>query len=107
MKLKLPCGLDYGEGPDGKQVCRGAKLGHANQLPVNVQAQLKLHLEKLRIDSGGYDTSGCYWGLPGNEHVYCAWCQVEPPVFIFKWARNREGAKSLVRGILPNARFFN
>lgn len=106
MKLKLPCGMDYGEGPDGMRICRGAKLGHANQLPDDTTAPVRLHLEKLRIDSGGYDQSGCYWGLPGNEYVYCAWGAEDKPIFVFNWARNRKTAKALVRGKIRNAKFF-
>lgn len=110
-KLQLPCGSNYGIGLDGKQVCTGAKLGHGNQLPENKDASVKLRLEKLQIDSQGYDQSGAYWGfdLTTRKHVYCAWGEWGipfKPVFVFVWSLTRVEAKRDVLEILPNATFY-
>jgi hypothetical protein len=117
MKLKLSNGLDYGEGPDGKRVCRGALMGRPNNIPPVILSlpSVKLHLERLKMYDGDcYDAGGCYWGSGnGTTHMYCAWGTViapsslpYPPCQIFVRARSRKDAKSLVRGKLKNATFY-
>lgn len=110
MKLVLPSGIQYGEGPNGKRICRGAQMGRVSQLPENREASIKLRIERLKWVDSDYDQGGAYWGNPHDGRaVYCAWGQWGipfKPVFVFVWASNREEAKRAVRNNLPNATFF-
>lgn len=47
---------------------RGAPLGQTNNVGSSVE---KLHLQKVRIDGGGYAPDGTYWGS-GHRPLYCA-----------------------------------
>lgn len=51
----------------------GAPMGQASQLPLIG----KVHLQRVPIDSGGYDPGGVYWGtsdyIRGVYALYCAW----------------------------------
>ena len=112
-KLKLTSGLDYGEGPDGKQVCRGAQHGRPNIIPTGLTEKgtqsVKLHLERLRWVDGDYDQGGAYWGR-SNSNVYCAWGKWGINmvfVQVFVRANSRKDAKSLVWDDLPFAKFFH
>ena len=116
-KLKLTSGLDYGEGPDGKRVCRGAQMGRPDNVPSVLLSlpSVKLHLERLKMYDGDcYDAGGCYWGSGnGTTYMYCAWGTViapsslpYPPCQIFVRGKNREEAKKKVNEILPSARFY-
>lgn len=62
----------------------GAPMGRHNS-----HIQGKCHLQKIPLDSGGYDQGGAYWGL--GEPLYCAqdaeWAQ------LFLRATSREDAK--------------
>ena len=120
MKLKLSNGLDYGEGPDGKRVCRGALMGRPDNIPDCVRPLLsvKLHLVRLKMYDGDcYDAGGAYWGSGnGKTHMYCAWgtafnprneTVAFPPIQVFVRANSRKDAKRLVRDEISNAIFFN
>jgi hypothetical protein len=119
MKLKLSNGLYYGEGPDGKRVCRGALMGRPDNIPdcVLPLSSVKLHLVRLKMYDGDcYDAGGAYWGSGnGTTHMYCAWgtafnprndTVAFPPIQIFVRAKSRKNAKAQVRDILPFAKFF-
>lgn len=70
----------------------GSPLGRHSDNPANFEG-LKVHLEKVRIDSGGYDSGGAYWGtgLP----LYVAWSEDESGVSrMFIRASNRNDAKN-------------
>jgi hypothetical protein len=110
-KLKLPNGLQYGHGPDGRRVCLGAKMGRYNLIPDDLGAPCKLRLVKLAINSGGYDEGGAYWGHASNgTRVY--WAHRTPDlelseINVFVWAPHRTEARDLVTLLIPNARFYN
>jgi hypothetical protein len=114
MKLKLSNGLDYGEGPDGKRVCRGALMGRPNRLPQDVNAPIKLRMERLKWVDQDYDAGGAYFGGGNGDFIYCAWGtplneitgNPFPPVQIFVRAKTRAEAKGKVKEILPLVRFF-
>ena len=103
MKLQLSSGMDYGIGANGEKICRGAKMGRPNILPLDINAPIKLRLEKLRLVDGDYDVEGCYWGGSAGSFIYCAWL---PTIQIFVRAKNREAAKQLVKEELYNVTFF-
>jgi hypothetical protein len=50
----------------------------------------KLHLARVRLNSGGYDVGGAYWGVVG-EPLWCAWNTTDS---IYLRARDREAAKA-------------
>ncbi len=61
-----------------------------------------IYLRRVRLDAGGYDQGGAYWGhgIPlweamdqdGNGRIFRAY--------------SREGAKALIRKTYPDARFY-
>lgn len=65
----------------------------------------KLHLERVRLDSGGYDLGGAYWGH--GEPLYVAWGDgLEEAQEFFIRASDRDGAKEQARALFPNATFY-
>jgi hypothetical protein len=100
----------------------GAPMGRRNQFPNDLKASIKLQMEQLRFVDGDYDKGGAYWGgnsnipkwikgvgysIPEPEYIFCAFGEDEQnQVRIFVRAKNRKDAKSLVRDILPFARFY-
>lgn len=96
----------------------GAPSGRPEFYPDDKTMALKFHLQRVRLDGGGYDSGGAYWGH--GEPLYWA-CSVEQ-VLTSMWvpgreevssvetyvnARTRDEAKALVRDGYPNAKFFN
>lgn len=62
-----------------------------------------MSLRRVRLDSGGYDPGGAYWGL--GPPLY--WCGNDDlDVDMFLRARDREDAKAKVREEYPDARFY-
>lgn len=47
----------------------GAQLGRENQPKVPRDTTGKLRLRRVRLDSGGYDPGGAYWGT--GTPLYC------------------------------------
>lgn len=47
----------------------GAPMGRHSSPSLN-DAPRSVRLFKVRLDSGGYDDGGAYWGFPDN--IYCA-----------------------------------
>lgn len=98
----------------GGDPARGAAMGRANrsgyrnakgdwiELAVTENAR-PFSLVRIRLDSGGYDRGGAYWG-----HGAPLWGFVGPVEDIcgFVRAKNREAAKAAVREIHPHARFY-
>ena len=81
----------------------GAQMGRCNELPADVNAPIKLQMVKLKWVDGDFDEFGAYWGNSG-DNIYCAFTD---NVKIFVRAKSRLGAKSMVRNLVPNARFYN
>lgn len=50
---------------------RGAPMGRTSVYPVT-SAALRFRLVRVRLDSGGYDNGGAYWGYgrPGRDSYY-------------------------------------
>ena len=109
----------------------GAQMGRHNKLPVDVNAPIKLYMQKLKMVDSDYDEFGAYWGCGwGVNHIYCAFLPImkqgitlkasnpadngvfefytgENSVEVFVRASDRESAKDSVRQFLINARFYN
>lgn len=106
MQNKLP--VDTGWMGDPK---RGASLGRASSPAKDKTVARKFTLQHIRINSGGYDSGGAYWGI--GARLY--WAHSEPPegwigpnaiVEHFIRAHNRTHAKATIRVLYPNAKFF-
>ncbi len=80
---------------------------------------MKLHLVEVRIDSGGYDSGGAYWGLGSplwravsvDEHpiAWPSWVFPErrvDRVVLYLRSATRETAKADLLREYPNAKFF-
>jgi len=124
-------GPDYGR-HDPRGWCgdpsRGAALGRPSIHDVSRPdlVTCRLYLRKIRLNDGGYDCNGTYFGHA--EPLY--WCSSDGEFGVFAklsdsyppgapshdWltfeidfmirAPSREAAKAEVRSIYPNARFF-
>jgi hypothetical protein len=62
----------------------------------------RLYLRRLRLDSGGYDEGGAYWGR--GEPLY--WATDGARVHLFRRAPDRAAAKRMIIGQFPTARFY-
>lgn len=78
------------------------RRGNLMCLTVNEHAA-PFQLRRVRLDNGGYDRGGAYWGL--GEPLY----EFTGPITDisgFVRGRTREAAKAEVRKLHPQARFF-
>jgi hypothetical protein len=85
----------------------GADMGRPNNHSTP-DATLKFRLERIRLDSGGYDRGGAYWGI--DLPLYRAEGDDAQPGFYptieHLRADNREHAKEKLRAMYPKARFY-
>jgi len=63
----------------------------------------KITLQRIRLDSGGYDPQGAYFGL--GQPIYWAAC-AELDLDMTMRARDRADAKEQVRALYPLATFY-
>lgn len=104
---QLPSGATYCTGPNGEQICTGSQMGRRNILPDDCTQPCKLSMIRLGWHSGDYDAGGAYWGHTPGEFIYWARGDCgEVNAQVFVRARTRQGAKALVRDILPGATFY-
>jgi len=61
-----------------------------------------LYLRRIRLDRGGYDAGGAYWGL--GEPLY--YVEDQDGNAKFFRARSRDAAKAAIRADWPGARFY-
>lgn len=82
----------------------GASMGRPSLIPSKeVLDVMKVSLRRMRIDSGGYDAGGSYWGL--GAPLY--WAGDDDGIIdIWFRARDRDDAKAQVKARCPNARFY-
>jgi len=83
---------------------RGASLGRSPRHSQETQQKRKFHLVVVRLDSGGYDSGGAYWGVCSNRlyHAY----SIDGEIDFFFRSESREQAKRDVRMNYPSASFF-
>lgn len=82
---------------------RGAALGRGPAKLPDADAP-KIELRRVRLNNGGYDTGGAYWGI--GEPLY--WMSnADSTIEEFFRAANRQAAKDYVRQTYPKARFYN
>lgn len=79
----------------------GAPMGRHGQLhPAN---EAKVRVSRVRLDRGGYDSGGAYWGL--GKPLY--WVRSDDgAVNEFFRAWDREGAKEKALAVNPDLKFF-
>ena len=121
MKIKLESGATGFFNEHGEFVCTGSSMGRRNDLPECTAKPVKLALQRLRIDSGGYDSGGAYWGIgsatSGEMFVAFVPCKTYSPSLpgfeltwkqcrVFTRARGRAEAKQKIRAQLPAAKFY-
>jgi hypothetical protein len=87
----------------------GASMGRASTSERDLRQlapePVKLALQRVHLDSGGYDSGGAYWGA--GEPLYRADDSAGlGEVTLYLRARDRAHAKTLVLAKLPNARFY-
>jgi hypothetical protein len=80
----------------------GASIGRTSY-QAHPKGAHKFNLWRVRLDAGGYDAGGAYWGT--GMPLYCAE-SVEGDVVTFFRAWDRDAAKTQVIENYPNARFF-
>lgn len=83
----------------------GADMGQPSSFGLVAPNMAKLSLQRVHINSQGYDRGGAYWGI--GQPLY--WCgSHDGKVDMFLRARDREHAKAKVRTELktPAARFY-
>lgn len=64
------------------------------------EPQGKVSLQRVQIDSGGYDHGGAYWGL--GAPLWWA-CDEEGSYEAFLRASTRAHAKAIIRAAFPDA----
>ena len=64
----------------------------------------KMHLQRVRLDRGGYDSGGAYWGT--GMPLYRYEDEDAGNVQGYLRARNREDAKAQIRVKYPEVRFY-
>ena len=86
----------------------GAPMGRSNTGVNDILPGEKLHLQKMRLVDGDYDTGGAYWGHTFGTSMYCAFSS-DLITKIFIRAKSCEKAKELVLKALPDTdyKFFN
>lgn len=87
----------------------GASMGRRSALTedgerVEVRrAPARISLRKIKLDSGGYDSGGAYWG--SGASLYRA-TDADGDVELFFRAPSRSAAKAIVQNRVPNATFY-
>jgi hypothetical protein len=84
---------------------RGADMGRAAK-PGPADLPYKFSLQRLRIDAGGYDQGGAYWGHGAPLFWACDESTHSAPVEVFLRAADREAVKAKIRESYPAARFY-
>lgn len=91
---------------------RGAQLGRPSTDPATVtelKTPFRFYLQRVRLDAGGYDSGGAYWGVGAPLYRFEAG---EGPNELTDWpagflrARTRADAKRQLRETYPAARFY-
>jgi hypothetical protein len=79
-------------------------MGRQTVRPEDPSVARRLYLQRVRLDSGGYDCGGAYWGH-GTEPLY-RYCSEDGEADGFIRAKDRAAAKAKVLALVPGARFF-
>ena len=83
----------------------GASMGRRNSHADDRTLPIKFRLQRLFLDSGGYDWAGAYWGS-GTPLYVAEGDNGEVIVELFLRASTREDAKDSIKADYPAARFY-
>lgn len=78
----------------------GAPMGRADKAQ---DTGLRMHLRRVRINNGGYDDGGAYWGIGQPLYAY----DDGENDWSYLRAYNRDAAKRAIRELFPDATFYN
>lgn len=82
---------------------RHHEVAKAFLTPPVAAAPIKVTLHRIRLDRGGYDSGGAYWGC--GQRLYFAGTD-DGSIDIYFRAPDRETAKMYLRDKYPAARFY-
>ena len=81
----------------------GASMGRAENRPP-AETPVKFYLQRVRLNQGGYDSGGAYWGI--GQPLYHAWGEgFNEDYDLFLRADSRENAKERLRAKYPLVTF--
>lgn len=83
---------------------RGAPMGTPSS--PGTPEPVRFALYKWRLDSGGYDTNGCYWGLRRRGESLYRYSDEHDDASGYVDGFTRDEAKAKVRARFPNATFY-
>lgn len=87
--------------PEDKVSCTyGAPMGRHTGPSISFGG--KIILRRVRLNSGGYDSGGAYWGLGAPLYYY----ENEDGECGYLRARTRDDAKRQVLELVPDATFY-
>lgn len=90
--------------PTPKVDCRyGAPMGRGDRGAATADETVKVSLRKIRLNSGGYDSGGAYWGH--GQPLYWAGSDCGTVDTYFR-ARDRAAARAEILARFPAARFY-
>lgn len=81
----------------------GAPMGRPGRDEGALLPGDRVYLRRLRLDSGGYDEGGAYWGH--GAPIYWAYA-LDGAFDITLRARSRKAAKAAILADYPGVRFF-
>lgn len=90
----------------------GASMGRRDEPLGDVDLPARFRVERVRpCDGGDYDAGGAYWGDLARSPLFVCWTYVETEfgpetATHFVRADNREQAKSHIRKMYSNAKFY-
>ena len=58
---------------DGTWQCTGSAIGRPSSRLTADSGKVTLRIRRVRLDSGGYDDGGAYWGDTGSHCLYQAY----------------------------------
>lgn len=88
---------------DRVDASRGAPLGRDDKPSLCPNVRRKFQVMRIRLNSGGYDSGGAYWGI--GPRLYWASC-IDGSIEFFFRAKDRAAAKAEVTKRHPGAYFF-
>lgn len=113
MISKLPSGTLFCTLPDGSRHCTGSAMGRRETRALDRQAPIKFYLRRERLNMGGYDSGGAYWGrgmplyrFESVEEFAVQYRDHPEQIEGYERAYDREDAKRIVRATYPRAVFF-
>jgi hypothetical protein len=92
---------------NGRFVCTGSAMGRCSSRPGPCTPGAKFTLTRVRIDAGGYDYAGAYWGKgPPLYRAFSDEGDGEETQELFMRADDREDAKRQTVERFPGATFY-